>query len=469
MPFQLVRNDITRMEVDAIVNAANRSLSGGGGVDGAIHAAAGPELLRECSRLGGCEVGEAKITKGYRLPAKYVIHTVGPVWAGGNRGEEELLRNCYINSLKLAREHGLVSVAFPLISSGIYAMPKEIALRVATDSIREFLDRNDDDMEVYLVIYDKTSLAISEEMYGDIQRFIDSNYIGETRGKGRRLYRDRFGEEENRKLFESLKDSLEMEPEDYVDVSDYLGTLKDINDAALRAEDPEDVPAYRELLDFKEDLEWLQEERRRLSESIDTLDSMLNYDINGELLAGSVMANEDDDIVIPEDDFASQYLNSLNTVKLYEAPDLSKRLSREELFKDSKSTVSASRKETGLEGIVREQRDESFQQMLFRKIDEKGMKDSDCYKKENLDRKLFSKIRSDAYYHPKKNTVAAFAVALELDLDETEELMKKAGYALYDGFKFDLILKYFIEKGEYDIYTINDALFSFDQPILGSF
>ena len=467
MPFQLIRNDITRMEVDAIVNAANKSLRGGGGVDGAIHAAAGPELLRECSRLGGCEVGQAKITKGYRLPAKYVIHTVGPVWAGGKNGEKELLRNCYINSLKLAKEHGLTSVAFPLISSGIYAMPRDIALKVATDSIREFLDRNDDDMEVFLVIYDKTSLAISEEMYGDIRQYIDSNCIGRAHEQGRQLYRDRYGEEENRKLFESLKDSLKMESEDYVDVSDYLGTLKDINDAALEAEDPDEIPAYRGLLKFKADLEWLQEERKKLNDSIDAIDGMLNYDIDGELLAGSVAANEEDVINVPEDDFASNYLNSLNTVKLYEAPDLSQQLSKERLFKET-GTQKPPAKSKDLKGIIGEERDESFQQMLFRKIDEKGMKDSECYKKANIDRKLFSKIRSDAYYHPKKNTVAAFAVALELSLEETEELMKKAGYALYDGFKFDLILKYFIQRGIYDIYTINDALFSFDQPLLGS-
>jgi O-acetyl-ADP-ribose deacetylase len=158
--IQIVQGDITDVEADAIVNAANHTLLGGGGVDGAIHRAAGPELVDECRKLDGCETGEAKITRGYRLPAKFVIHTVGPVWSGGKRNEDGLLGACYRNSLALAVQHGIRTVAFPAISTGAYRFPIDRAARIALAEISEFLKREPSIEKVMMVLYDRAAYEI---------------------------------------------------------------------------------------------------------------------------------------------------------------------------------------------------------------------------------------------------------------------------------------------------------------------
>ncbi len=331
MPLQIVRNDITKMKVDAIVNAANETLLGGGGVDGAIHRAAGKKLLAECRTLGGCDTGKAKITKGYDLPAEYVIHTVGPIYEDGNQGEKALLESCYRESLSLAKARKCKSVAFPLISSGVYGYPKDKALKVAVDVIGEFLLEND--MIVYIVIFDKASYKIGEKLFSDIAEYIDDRYVDEHinyRSESARMC----------------------------------------------------VPMPRPLM-----------------------------------------------------------TSEICECRAIDESDLDKKL---------------------------KMLDESFSQMLLRKIDEKGMTDSECYKKANIDRKLFSKIRSDVNYKPSKPTAIAFAISLELSLDETEDMLKKAGFALSHSNKFDIIIEYFISKGNYNIFEINEALFAFDQCLLGA-
>lgn len=166
MPVQIVCGDITRLSVDAIVNAANESLLGGGGVDGAIHRAAGKELLEECRTLNGCKTGCAKITGGYKLPSRYVIHTVGPIWHGGNHGEAEKLASCYANSLRLAIENGCKSVAFPLISAGVYGYPKADAIRIALQTMKDFLERHD--LQITMVIFSPADVALAEEIYAEV-------------------------------------------------------------------------------------------------------------------------------------------------------------------------------------------------------------------------------------------------------------------------------------------------------------
>lgn len=322
MPLEIIRNDLTKVHVDAIVNAANSSLLGGGGVDGAIHRAAGKELLAECRTLGGCETGQAKITKGYKLPAKYVIHTVGPVWRDGKNKELELLASCYRNSLNLAKEYNLESIAFPLISSGAFGMPKDQALRVAMSVIGEFLMNND--MTVYIVVFDKEALMLSEKVFLSIKQYIDDRYI-----------EDKY-------------------------LTDSMMSYRNIVSEAARAIKPK-----RKLEDL---------------------------------------------------------------VKLT---------------------------------------DETFSTMLLRLIDEKGKTDVETYKRANVNRKLFSKIRNNIEYKPSKATAVAFAIGLELNLDETEDLLRSAGYALSHSSKFDIIIEYFIESEKYDVIEINEALFDFDQKTLG--
>ena len=378
MPFQIVRNDITHMRVDAIVNAANPSLLGGGGVDGAIHQAAGPELLDECRTLGGCLVGQAKITKAYHLPCKYV--TVGPKWRGGLFYERQNLASCYRSALNLAKEHNCETIAFPLISTGTYGYPKDKAMQVAVDEISQFLVEND--MMVYLVIYGKESLVIGHKLFADIQEYIDDHYVAEhLHGNAKRR-------------------------------------------------------------------EWTAPE-----ESISALEGVFDADYEEEEQAAQFEAQSPRESASP-DHFANPLPQATRPSEATQAP----------------APVSASYaiENTAYLSHLFDELDESFQQMLLRKIDESGMTAADCYKKANVDRKLFSKIRKDALYKPSKPTAIAFAIALELDLQETESLLKKAGFALSRSSKFDVIIQYFIEKRIYNIYKINEILFYFDQSLLGT-
>ncbi|MBO4326374.1 MAG: macro domain-containing protein [Clostridia bacterium] len=377
MPLKIINESITRIHCDAIVNAANRTLLGGGGVDGAIHRAAGEGLLKECKTLGGCDTGDAKITGGYDLPCRFVIHTVGPVWHGGENGEEKLLRSCYRRSLELALEHDCESVAFPLISSGVYGYPKDKALDVAVDEIAKFLI--DHDMLVYIAFFDRSVYCIDSDLYRKLSRYIDENYRG---------------------------------------FNEYHYAAH----AAMAAADAAPMPD-KKMFPGK------RSSRRKSAFS--GAFSKVEFDVIEDIKDNE----ENSDDILQEQVLEASY--------------------------DNASKVTLSLKD------MLGQIDESFSEMLLRKIDEKGMTDVECYKKANIDRKLFSKIRSDRLYKPSKPTAIAFAVALELPLEEAKDLLMKAGFALSHSSKFDIIIEYFINNGNYNIYEINEALFAFDQVTLG--
>lgn len=326
MPLKLVRNDLSRMRVDAMVCAGD-SLSASGGVDEKLRRIAGESYVRELRALGKIKPGEAKLTSGHALPCKIVIHVAGPKWSGGFFGEKRALAADYRAALELAKRTDCETVAFPLISTGDLGFPKEIALQIAIDTIRQFLET--EDLTVFLVLFDKQAYGIGKKKYKDIQALFD---------------------------------------EAYVDASPAPRRGASSKSAAAPVSEP-----------------------MRMAERI-----------------GNTLADE-------------------------------------------------------MEAV-----EKSFSELLLQKIDEKGMTDSQCCKKANIDRKLFSKIRSNAAYRPTKATALAFAIALELPLEETKELLSSAGFALSRSSKADIIVEYFISRGNFDIFEINQALFSFEQNLLGA-
>jgi len=354
MPLLMIRNDITKMQVDAIVNPSNTELSMGRGTSWAIYSAAGEKnLAAACKKIGGCEAGRAVLTKGFALPSKFIIHAVCPQWTDGRDKEKEQLKNAYRSALQLAAEYGFQSVAFPLLSSGFYNWPKAEAFHIATTVISEFLLEKD--MTVYLVLYDHESVEVSKKLFSKIEEYIDDHYVMEHECSAMKA--------------SSVPDFASSAPPPTFAKQQTASSVK---------------PKKRE---------------KKPS--------------------------------IPE------FLKSLSSAKERKLADLMSNL------------------------------DETFSQMLLRLIDERGLKDSAVYHKANIDRRLFSKIRNDVHYVPTKKTVLAFAIALELSLDETKDLLRRAGLAFSPSSVFDLIIEYCIENALYDIFEINALLFDYDQPTLG--
>lgn len=346
MPFQIVRNDITKMNTQAVVNCANEYLMPTGGVSSAIFNAAGMDYVSaDCRRIGKCKTGMSVITRGYNL-CPYIIHTAGPVWHGGLRGEKRKLKSCYESALQLAFDNGITSIAFPLISAGSFGFPKKQAIDIATQVIGSspYLA----DIDVYLCLFDDDAVTIAAK-YQRVKAYIDNNYVSEH--------------------------FISCRP-----VSASFEECDTVNDAGQSA----------------------------------------------------------------------RFCPPASTQQMQSAPVQYQPYIPMHSIEDMLKTV-----------------DESFSRSLLRLIDEKGLKDSDVYKKANIDRKLFSKIRNNVDYRPKKNTVIAFAIALELNISETNALLGKAGYILSHSSKADIIIEFFIKNRNYNIFEINEALFAFDQSLLG--
>lgn len=359
MPFSIVRNDIARMEADAIVNTANPRPVIGAGTDAAVHEKAGPELLEARKRIGDLPVGEAAVTPGFGLAARYVIHVSSPWWKDGQSGEEALLRQCYDRALALALERNCVSVAFPLLAAGTYGFPRDRALRIAEAAFRDFLE--DHEMMIWLVVFDRKSFQVSEALFRSVESYLDEAYVKEKLEKEYRGPRNRFRRLRRREEREYL--------------------YEDACPAPMPAPSP----------------------------------------------SGSA-------------------LNQPPTAGMASEKKPSKADLEEQLRK----------------------LDQGFSETLLAFIDASGKKDSEVYKRANVDRKLFSKIKNKPDYRPTKYTALAFAFALELDLDQTKDLLAKAGHALSHSNRFDVIVEYFLLRREYDLFQINEVLFAFDQPLIGA-
>ncbi|MCD7855216.1 MAG: macro domain-containing protein [Clostridiales bacterium] len=352
MPFEIVRNDIVNMHTDAVVNTASPNPVIGSGVDSAIHKKAGHKLLAARKKIGAIALGEAVITPGFDLSAKYVIHTAAPVWEGGKRGEERLLASCYRSSLALAKEYKCESVAFPLIAAGNYGFPKALALQIAVREISAFLLENE--MQIYLTVFDKKAFELSEKLFKSVSSYIDENYVD----------------------------------------------IKELDEYGLLSEAS------------------ILKERRKLVEG----------------------------------------LNKAAFVPVPKAAEI----------RYDKAAEAAAPESINDWGRLLDKLDAGFSETLLRLIDKTGKKDSDIYKKANVDRKLFSKIRNNPDYKPSKPTALAFAFALELNLDETKDFISRAGFALSHSSKFDVIVEYFLINKNYNLFELNEVLFAFDQPLIGA-
>lgn len=425
MALQIIRNNIVNVEADAIVNTANPAVGVGRGVDYAIYKAAGwDRLLAEREKIGEMQPGEAAYTPAFDLDAKYIIHTVGPAWRGGGRGERETVAKCYSASLGLARKLGCESIAFPLIATGTYGFPKDEALRIAIREISSFLI--DNEMEVLLVVYDRESFEVSGKLFSDIRSFIGEREVNESRPLMSGTYN----------APKAAPGKMFNAPESAPD------STFSVNEKAPRRS------RVRELFGRHR----VREEQRQVKESAAPRE--MEADIFGDLKADlETDLNADLDMDLAEEPFFSSAVSEDYTASF--PPEA------ENYIKSFPSPAESLEDRISHMG-------KTFQEHLFMLIDRRGLTDPEVYRKANIDRKHFSKIRSNKDYMPGKRTALALAIALELSLDETKDLLARAGLTLSPSIVSDLIIGYCIETGNYDIYEINCILFKYGQQTLGA-
>lgn len=377
MPFSIVRDDISRVHADVLVNAANVRLAPGGGVCGALFSAAGfDEMRAACEAIGGCATGDAVATPAFNLPARWCVHAVGPIWRGGRAHEEELLHRCYRSAFARAVELGARSVAFPLISAGIYGFPVERALAIAREEVAAFL-RHHDEVALMLVVFERAVVQMGNALVEQVQEYID---------------------------------------DEYVDSSSFM---------------------RRDMGELERELQWAEDASAPLSVEM------------AEPVALPECLQEDDASIAAPRPFVAADIR-MPGAAMPGAP--------------SRAGATLDAEIAQLVSTL----DAPFSTTLLALIDARGMTDAEVYHRANISRQLFSKIRGNESYRPSKQTVVALAIALELDMSATQDLLARAGFTLSKSSKFDVIVRFFIERGIYDLFQLNEVLFAYDLPLVGS-
>ena len=377
MPFSIVRDDISRVHADVLVNAANVRLAPGGGVCGALFSAAGfDEMRAACEAIGGCATGDAVATPAFNLPARWCVHAVGPIWRGGRAHEEELLRRCYRSAFARAVELGARSVAFPLISAGIYGFPVERALAIVREEVAAFL-RHHDEVALTLVVFERAVVQMGNALVEQVQEYID---------------------------------------DEYVDSSSFM---------------------RRDMGELERELQWTEDASAPLSVEM------------AEPVALPECLQEDDASIAAPRPFVAANIR-MPGAAMPGAP--------------SRAGATLDAEIAQLVATL----DAPFSTTLLALIDARGMTDAEVYHRANISRQLFSKIRGNESYRPSKQTVVALAIALELDMSATQDLLARAWFTLSKSSKFDVIVRFFIERGIYDLFQLNEVLFAYDLPLVGS-